>query len=68
MDIFIHFCDNLRVTTICYLYYDVQWFFFGGYGLSIEGVVAHHLHLTHFSLGVKVLDIIKLAGTLYLFM
>jgi len=55
MYIFIHLRDNLPVTGICYLYYDVQWFYFWGYGLSTERVAAHPLHLSLFPPGVKVL-------------
>ena len=69
MYIFIHLCDNLQISAICYLYYDVQWFcvWGWGWGLSTERVVAHPLHLSLFPPGVKVLDIIELVATLYSF-
>ena len=67
MYIFIHLRDNLPVSAICYLYYDVQWFCFWGCGLSTKRVVAHPIHLSLFP-GVKVLDIIENAATSYLFM
>jgi len=42
-------------------------FVFGGSGLSTEHAAAHPLHLSLFPLGIKVLDIIELAATLYSF-
>jgi len=65
--IFIHLCDNLRIFSICNLYYDVQLFCFRGCRLSSERVVTHSLHLSLFPLGVKVLDIIELVTAMYSF-
>ena len=67
MYIFIHLCDDLQISVICYLSYDVQWFYFWSCVLSIERAAAHPLHLSLFSLGVKLLAIIEIATTLYLF-
>ena len=65
MYIFTHLCDNLQISAICYLYYDMQWLCFWGYGLSAEGVVTHPLHISHFPLGVKLLVNIEIAVILY---
>ena len=55
MYIFIHLCDNLQITAICYFYYEVWWFCFWGCELSTKHVVAHPLYLSLFPPGVKVL-------------
>ena len=68
MYIFIHLCDDLQISVICCLSYDVQWFCFWGCRLSSERVIAHPLHLSLFSPGVKVLANIEIVVVLYLFM
>ena len=68
MHIFIHLYDNMQISAICYLYYDVQWFCFWGCRLYTERVVTHLLPLSLFPPGVKVLENIETVVALYLFM
>jgi len=54
-------------SCYCYLYYDIQWFCFWAWRLSIERVVGQPLHLYFFPLGVKVFGYFWMAATLYSF-